>query len=208
MDAIITWLLEAWQQTSGWELIAVLFAILYIIFAMRESILCWPSALVSTGIYTVLFFNVNLWMESALQVYYIIMAFYGWYAWRHHTDSKEDLAISVWSFRQHIMAISAILVITSVSAWLLKNTSADYPWLDSFTTWSAVLTTWMVARKVLENWLYWIVINSISIYLYLNKGLYVTSLLFGLYIILSISGYQIWKKHFLEEHVSRDALNS
>jgi nicotinamide mononucleotide transporter len=201
MNDVISWLQVAWQQTSGWELIAVFFAILYLVLAMRQNIWCWGAALVSTGIYVFLFFDVNLYMESALQLYYIAMAIYGWYAWRHHTNTKEDLHVSTWSKKQHIMAISGILIVTSLSAWLLKNTGADYPWLDSFTTWSAVLTTWMVARKILENWLYWIVIDAVSIYLYLNKELYVTALLFALYIILCVSGYQLWKKSY------RDTVN-
>lgn len=196
MADLLQWLSNAWAATSIWELIAVVLAIAYLLLAMKENILCWPAALISTAIYTWLFFSVTLVMESLLQVYYMAMAIYGWYAWTNKTDDGETLTISTWSLKQHSMAIALILVLTATSATLLENTNASYPWLDSFTTWSAVLTTWMVARKVLENWLYWIVINSISIYLYLNKDLYATSLLFGLYIFLSISGYMMWKKHY------------
>ena len=192
MDVIINWVINAWHETSVWEIIAVIFAIAYLVLAMYENILCWLAALISTSIYVVLFFDVNLYMESGLQIYYIIMALYGWYAWRKHANKADDLHISTWTAKQHIIAISGILVITSISAWLLANTQADYPWLDSFTTWSAVLTTWMVARKILENWLYWIVIDSISIYLFINKELYLTALLFLIYVILCISGYRQW----------------
>ena len=201
MADLLQWLSNAWAATSIWELIAVVLAIAYLLFAMKENILCWPAALISTAIYTWLFFSVTLMMESLLQLYYMAMAIYGWYAWSNKSDDGETLTITTWSLKQHSLAIALILVLTATSATLLENTSASYPWLDSFTTWSAVLTTWMVARKVLENWLYWIVINSISIYLYLSKDLYATSLLFGLYIILSISGYMMWKKHY------NDALN-
>lgn len=192
MNTVLDWVVMAWQETSVWEVIAVILAIAYLVLAMYENILCWLAALLSTSIYVVLFFDVNLYMESGLQIYYIIMALYGWYAWRKHNDGSEDLHISTWSVKQHLMAATAILIITSISAYLLKNTGASYPWLDSFTTWSAVLTTWMVARKILENWLYWIVIDSISIYLFINKELYLTALLFLIYVILCISGYRQW----------------
>ena len=202
MTELLQWLSTAWAATSNWELLAVALAIAYLLLAMRQNVLCWPAALISTAIYTWLFFSVMLVMESLLQIYYMAMAIYGWYAWTNKTDEGDTLTISRWSLKQHISALVVILVLTTASATLLENTNASYPWLDSFTTWSAVLTTWMVARKVLENWLYWIVINSISIYLYLNKDSYATSLLFGLYIILSISGYMMWKKDY------HDTLNS
>ena len=192
MTAVLDWLLAAWQETSVWEVIAVIMAIAYLVLAMYENILCWLAALISTSIYVVLFFDVNLYMESGLQIYYIIMALYGWYAWRKHSDQKDDLQISRWQRQHHVIAISSILIITTISAWLLRDTGAAYPWLDSLTTWSAVLTTWMVARKILENWLYWIVIDSISIYLFINKELYLTALLFLIYVILCISGYRQW----------------
>ena len=201
MAELYQWLAEGWTAAKIWELIAVFPAILYLLFAMRENILCWPAALISTAIYTWLFFSVTLFMESLLQIYYMGMAIYGWYAWTRKDERGDELAISSWSVRQHLLALTLIFVLTAASATLLENTSASYPWLDSFTTWSAVLTTWMVTRKVLENWLYWIVINSVSIYLYLSKDLYPTALLFGLYIILSITGYLLWKKHY------RDTLN-
>jgi len=196
MTALIDWVLAAWQATSIWEVIAVILAIAYLVLAMYENILCWLAALLSTSIYVFLFFDVNLYMESGLQIYYIIMALYGWYAWRDHADKQDDLHISRWTTRQHLFAIAGILTITTISAWLLKDSGASYPWLDSFTTWSAVLTTWMVARKILENWLYWIVIDSISIYLFFNKELYLTALLFLIYVILCVSGYRQWNKKY------------
>ncbi len=196
MTEILQWLAEGWTAARIWELVAVILAIAYLLFAMKQNILCWPAALLSTAIYTWLFFEVTLFMESLLQVYYMGMAIYGWYAWTRKDDQGHELAISRWNLRQHLMALLLILALTALSATLLQNTNASYPWLDSFTTWSAVLTTWMVTRKVLENWLYWIVINSISIYLYLNKDLILTALLFGLYIVLSISGYLVWKKQY------------
>ncbi len=194
------YLQQAWLQTSSWEMIAVFFAIAYLLLAIRENIWCWPAALVSTLIYVFLFFDVNLYMESALQIFYIGMAIYGWIIWRHHSDASQDLHISVWSFGKHFQAIFLIAILVIISATSLENnTDAAYPWLDSFTTWGAVITTWMVARKILENWIYWLVIDSVSIYLYIQKELYLTALLFIVYIILCFIGYYQWHKKYKAE---------
>jgi len=197
MADVLTYIDLAWQQTSGWEMIAVIFAIIYLLLAIRESIWCWPAALISTSIYVFLFFDVNLYMESGLQIFYIAMAIYGWIIWRHHSDSREDLHISVWTMKQHFLAATLIVSLVVISALTLENnTNAAYPWLDSFTTWGAVITTWMVARKVLENWIYWLFIDSVSIYLYIQRDLYLTALLFAIYIVLCFLGFHQWHKTY------------
>ena len=197
MAEILEYLQQAWQLTSVWEMIAVLFAIAYLILAIQENILCWPAALVSTLIYVFLFFDVNLYMESALQIFYIIMAIYGWILWRHQADDNQDLHISVWPIHYHLIALSSLAILVAASAILLKNnTDAAYPWIDSFTTWGAVITTWMVARKILENWIYWLVIDSAALYLYIQRDLYLTAMLFVLYIILCFVGFHQWQKTY------------
>ena len=197
MTELQSYLLQGWQLTSGWEIVAVVFAIAYLVLAIKESIWCWPAALVSTLIYVFLFFDVNLYMESALQLFYILMAIYGWILWRHHRESQEDLQISQWSIRVHFLAILLITILVLISGFLLQNnTDAAYPWLDSFTTWGAVITTWMVAKKILENWIYWVVIDSVSIFLYIQRDLYLTALLFFIYIILCFIGYRQWFKSY------------
>jgi len=197
MTELVNYVQQAWLSTSVWEIVAVLFAIAYLLLAIKESIWCWPAALVSTLIYVFLFFDVNLYMESALQIFYIIMAIYGWILWRHHKDRNKDLHISVWSFPKHLLAISLIVILVLCSGFLLQqNTDAAFPWLDSFTTWGAVITTWMVAKKILENWIYWIIIDSVGIYLFVQKELYLTALLFIIYVILCFLGYYQWNKTY------------
>ena len=190
----------AWQVMSGWEVVAVVLAIAYLVLAMKESIWCWHAALISTAIYTVLFWNVSLIMESALQIYYLLMAVYGWYMWRRpkeQTQLQSALAVHRWSLKSHLLGLSFVAVLTLVSGYLLAaNTSAAWPYLDSFTTWSSVLTTYMVARKVLENWLYWLVIDSVSIFLYLDRGLYLTALLFLVYLIICVFGFLQWSRQY------------
>ena len=183
------------------ETMAVLLSLTYLLLAMRENSLCWYCAFTSTAIYVWIFGDVNLYMESALNAYYMAMAIYGWYQWRQGGESSSGIAISRWDLRQHLFAISVIFIATGISGYLLSsNTDAVFPFLDSFTTWGSVVTTIMVARKVLENWLYWIVINSLSIFLYLDRELYPTVGLFVLYLVLAIIGFFAWRKTYRQQH--------
>jgi len=189
MDAI----LSGWQAMSGWELTAVLLSLAYLILAVRQNPLCWYAAFASTAIYTVLFWQVALLMESALNIYYLLMAVYGYRCWRAGAAEQESRPISCWRPRQHLLALSAIALLTLLSGRLLTDyTGAAMPYLDAFTSWAAVITTWMVARKVLENWLYWLVINAVSVYLFIDRGLLLTAGLFALYEVLAVIGFWQW----------------
>ena len=194
MPTLIPYIENAWQLTSGWEMIAVIFAVAYLLLAIKESIWCWPAALISTLIYSFLFFDVNLYMESGLQIFYIVMAIYGWVLWRKHDQEEDDLKITSFSVKSHLIALLLVSILVVISSLMLENnTNAAYPWLDSFTTWGAVITTWMVTKKILENWIYWLVIDSVSIYLYIQRDLYLTALLFAVYIVLCFVGYYRWR---------------
>lgn len=196
MNDLILLLETALTAMSAWEMLAVILAIGYLLLATRESLWCWYCALASTAIYTAIFWNVSLLMESALNVYYMVMAVYGWWQWRQGGQQHEGVQVHRWSPTQHAITFVIIVVLTLVSGFLLeRNTGAAWPYLDSFTTWASVITTWMVAQKVLENWLYWIVIDSISIGLYADRGLYLTALLFVAYVIIAIYGYSAWRRH-------------
>jgi nicotinamide mononucleotide transporter len=191
------------QQSSLLELIAVLFAMAYLLLAVRENILCWSAALISTFIFLFIFWRVRLYMESALQIYYIGMAIYGWHQWTRSGEGETALTISRWNLKQHITAVVLIAVATIVSGYLLgAGTDARLPFLDSFTTWSSVLTTYMVARKILENWLYWLIIDAASIYLYLDRELYFTALLFAIYIIIIFFGWFSWLKSYRQASIT------
>jgi nicotinamide mononucleotide transporter len=184
------------RAMSPWEMAAVLLAIGYLLLAVRENIWCWYCAFASTAIYTVLFWDVSLLMESALNVYYMGMAVFGWYQWTRGNASGEGVSIQSLSRNQHLIIIVAIGNLSLISGYLLSQYSdAAWPYVDSFTTWASVITTWLVAKKYLENWLYWIVIDTVSIPLYLDRGLPLTALLFAGYVIIAITGYISWKNH-------------
>lgn len=190
-------IIEALELTSWWEVPAVVLAILYLVLAARENIWCWAAAFASTAIYTYVFFDVNLYLESALQIYYLAMAVYGWYQWRHPADPSSTLPISTWSLKKHGVVIAGTGAVVVTSGYLLsENTPAALPYLDAFTTWYAVVTTYMVAKKVLENWGYWFVIDSALVYLSYSRGLYLTALLYVAYLIIIVFGYWKWKKEY------------
>lgn len=194
---------QALTQMSHWEVLAVLLAIAYLLLAARENVLCWYCALISTAIYTALFWDVSLLMESALNVYYMAMACYGWYQWRYGGDLEQGVVIRTLTPSQHLAMIAAILLITAMSGYLLTRfTAAAWPYVDSFTTWASVATTYLVTKKILENWLYWLVIDSISIPLYIDRGLYLTALLFVVYLIIVVFGYFSWRRHYLHGHIA------
>ena len=195
------YLLAAWQASSVWEALAVVLAIAYLLLAIRQNIWCWAAALLSTCIYLVLFFGARLYMESALQIFYAVMAVYGWSQWRGGDPKGNKLRVSRWPWTRHALAIGAILVLSTGSGRLLMQYSnAAIPYLDSFTTWASIVTTYMVARKILENWFYWFVIDSASIYLYLDRELYLTALLFCIYLVLIVVGFVEWQKSHRRDH--------
>ena len=194
-------LLSAAQLMSPWEFAAVVFAIFYLLLAVRENVLCWLFAFISTAIFTVLFWDVSLLMESALNVYYMAMAVYGWHQWtRGGTNGEEQpraLEVQSMTGQQHVLVITAIAVLSFVSGYLLgEHSDAAWPYVDSFTTWASVITTYLVTRKYLQNWLYWIVIDTVSIPLYIDRGLSLTALLFVAYIVIAVIGYLKWRGHF------------
>lgn len=205
---MIHWLqtvMNTLQSMSSWELAAFVFAIAYLLLAVRENVLCWLFAFLSTAIYTVLFWDVSLLMDAALNVYYMAMAAYGWQQWTRGgktngvgtSNQPGILSIRLMTNRQHVMVIAIVAILSLISGYLLSNhSSAAWPYIDSFTTWASVITTYLVTRKYLENWLYWIVIDAVAVPLYIERGLQLTALLFAVYIIIAVVGYFNWKEHF------------
>jgi nicotinamide mononucleotide transporter len=195
-------LLSLLASLSIWEGCAVILATAYLLLAVRENILCWYCALLSTAIFTFLFWDVSLLMESALNVYYMMMAVYGWYQWKYGGNKKSRLTIRRLTIKQNGLIIIFILIMSLLSGYFLdEHTHAVWPYIDSFTTWASVITTFMVAKKILENWLYWLVIDSISIPLYIDRGLHLTAILFMMYIVIVIFGFISWRKRFTQQEL-------
>jgi len=181
------------------EVVAVLLAITYLLLVIRQNVLCWAAALASVLIYLVIFFNAQLYMESALQIFYAAMAVYGWYQWKYGGIEHQGLRIVTWRLHIHAIVIGGILGLTLGFGWVLSATDAAFPYLDSFTTVAAVITTYMVTRKVLENWAYWFVIDGLSVYLYVSRELYLTAGLFVLYLFMILIGFRCWWREWRSE---------
>jgi nicotinamide mononucleotide transporter len=177
-----------------WEVLAVILAVIYLLLAIRQNIWCWAAAAISTLLYLFIMFEARLYMESVLQLFYLAMAGYGWYQWRQGGIGGSALAVSTWPWHRHVIATGSVLALVFVSGELLTRYSdAALPFLDSLTTWGAVVATFMVTRKILENWIYWFVIDAVSIVLYLNRELYFTAVLFAAYLVMIIIGYRSWR---------------
>lgn len=186
----------------GWlEALGVAFGILYIFFAARESIWCWPASLVSVSIYIIICYQVQLYAELGLQFYYLGTTAYGWWHWRNPGNKKEQLPISKMKINQHLIFILIGGVITIALGYFLVNqTDAQLPYLDSFTTVFSIFTTILVTRKVLENWLYWVAIDAVGAYIFFQRELYLTSLLMAAYVIIATAGYINWRKLYNQKY--------
>lgn len=181
-------------QMNGWEVVAALLGIGYILFAGRESQWCWPMAFVSTCIYSVLFWEQQLPMQSALNVYYIGMAIYGFVIWRRHEKQTQTLKIHSWPWHYHLIYLLTGIVLSLLGGMYLSAYDTQYPYLDAAVMVFSVMNTVLMARKVLENWLYWQIINSAAIVLYFLTGFYATIVMFSIYLVLAILGYLNWRR--------------
>jgi nicotinamide mononucleotide transporter len=184
------------------EVIAVAAAVAYLLLAIRQNIWCWLGAAISTTIYVYLFFVAKLYMESALNLFYLVMAVYGWSVWYFGRSGDEELPVSVWPRNIHAIAIATIVTASILSGYLLERYSdAAYPYIDSMTTWGAIWATFLVARKVLENWWYWLVIDAASIVIYWSRDLQLTALLFVVYVVMIPFGLVAWRRSWREQGV-------
>jgi nicotinamide mononucleotide transporter len=139
-------------------------------------------------------FGAHLYMESALNAFYAAMAVYGFWQWQHG-EAGTALAVCRWPSSRHWAGASSVIALSMISWYFLRRfTTAAWPFADSLVTWSSVFATFLVARKVYENWHWWLVIDSVSLCLYFTRRLYLTMLLFGLYLVLIVIGMRQWRR--------------
>ena len=196
------------------ELCAVLLALAYVLLAIQQRRICWLAAIASALLYIHIFWQVALYLEAVLQIFYIAMAVYGWSAWgrqlrdenshhQSHDQAHDQSHIQTWTGQQHLVACTTIVSLSLILGWGMQTwTDAALPFFDAATTVSALLATWMVTQKLLENWLYWIAINVVSIGLYLSRDLSLTAALFAGYVILSMIGYRTWRTQWLRQQTA------
>ncbi len=198
--SLVAEVLDQARAQSLAEVIAVASAIAYLVFAIRQNIVCWIFAAISTSIYIGLFVGARLYMEAVLNGFYLAMAAYGWFVWRSGTAKSSTLPVLTWPLRIHLLAGASLALLSALTGAALDNYSdAVFPYIDSMTTWFAVWATFLVARKVLENWWYWLAIDLASVFIYWSRELELTAILFVIYIVMIPFGLVAWTKSMREK---------
>jgi nicotinamide mononucleotide transporter len=181
---------------------AVAAGIAYVILAAREHIWCWFFGVVGSVLSIYLFYISKLYAESFLYVYYVLAGIYGWYSWRYDRGARQPLRIAVWPLWRHLIAIALGVALSLMLGFALaRYTDAKMPLIDAHTTIFSFMATYMVARKILENWLYWIAIDAVSVGLYWSRELYLYALLMTAYTVIAVWGWREWRRRY----VSREA---
>lgn len=177
------------------EIIAVIFGLLCVILTVRQNIWCWPTGLVQVTLYTLIFYHVKLYSDLILHVIYVLMQIYGWYNWLHGGEERSKLRVSRLVL-SHLAGWIVLCVIgTFVWGWLMKTfTDAAVPFADAFTTVASLIAQWLLAWKKLESWWFWISVDVVAIGVYFYKGLFFTTGLYAVFLILATFGFLAWRK--------------
>ena len=180
---------------NAYEAIATLFAIAYCIAIARQQIICWLFALISNLAFVKVLFDSNLPQQSLLYVFYIFVTVYGYYQWR---NNKTDLdSVTRLTAYQYLIGLLLIIILCSISISLdfLSYSSRTLLIVDSISVWSSVVATLIAAHKKIDNWYFWIVINTLNVYLYLSSTLYLMIFLSFIYQGIAIYGIYQWRRH-------------
>lgn len=206
-------IVKEWLSGNSIELLGAILGLLYIYFSIKQNILTWPTGLLTSLLYTYVFFKTGFYADMGLQVYYVIISIYGWYYWLKGADTKNntdhnELAIKQTSASLLFKLLAATIIIYAVLlVILLKFTDSDVPFMDSLTTALSIVATWMLAKKYIEHWLIWIFVDFFSAGLYIYKNLWPTVVLFLVYTAMAVLGYIEWKKD-LQKQLENETENN
>lgn len=192
------WLLE-WSPLEG---IAAAFGVVSVFLSTRQNIWSWPTAIVNVALYTIVFYNGRLYGQMGLQVVYLGLSIYGWYQWLHGGEQRSELHVSRASPR-----LLAVLAAVNLVGWfglaaLLRTTNAALPWLDALLTTTSLIAQWMMTRKILENWILWIVVDVVYVPMFISQRLYATALLYAAFLVLAVMGLVEWRRSIATRTVS------
>jgi nicotinamide mononucleotide transporter len=188
-------------QTTPIEAIAVIMGIVSVWYSRKENILVYPTGLINTTLYIYLSFKGHLLGEASVNLYYTIMSLYGWYLWTRKTEDKTDFVLQITHSSKKEWAIQLLffgVIYTTIYLLLTyaKNAFAPeaIPWADAFASATAYTGMWLMAKKKVESWIWWILTNIASIPLYFIKGYAFTSVQFIVLLILAIAGLISWQQ--------------
>ncbi len=192
--------INALAVMSGWEVLASLLGIAYVILAARESQWCWPLAFISTLIYTLLFWDGQLPMQAIMNFYYMGMAIYGYLLWQRHGNQEDKLPITSWPILKQLLFFAAGSLLTfTLAQYLIHTEFSSNPYLDAGVMVFSIMNTFLMVKKVLQSWLYWIVIDAAAIVLYAQNSYYATIVMYSVYLILAIVGMIAWQKLYQQQ---------
>ncbi len=193
MDLIFDWFLINYQEFFG-----TLISLIYLFFSVIQNKWLWPLGFVSSAIYVIIFYKAGIYADMGLQLYYVVISVYGWYNWTklQNKQNQNGKVKSVLKMHSLIftLVIITVLLFVFLSQILIHFTNSTVPYVDSFTTALSITATWMLAKKYLEHWLLWIVVDTVSAGVYFYKELYITIFLYVVYSIFAIIGYFMWRE--------------
>lgn len=184
------------------EILGFIFGITYVLLAIKQSFWCWIAGIINVSMYIIVFYQERLYGDAVLQIFYLVMSFYGLLLWTGivsasaKNDHNNKIPIRKTDQKTQKYLLFFVFVVAIMSGYLLSKTDNDIPYLDGLTTALGLAATWMTARKLLENWLVWIFTNILCVAIYAYKGLYPTMIFYLLLAIIAYSGYNEWKKEF------------
>lgn len=190
------------------EIVGTITGMVYLWLEYRASIYLWIASIIMPAIYLVIFYDAGLYADLAINIYYLLIALYGWLAWRYGFSlirrgggTGEELTISHTPMRVWVvLALLFVLLLPSIACALMHYTDSNVPWADSFTTSLSIVAMWMLARKYIEQWWVWLVVDVASVALYIYKDLYFTAVLYALYAVVAIFGYAKWRELMIKEN--------
>lgn len=195
MTTFFTSVYEGIKATSLIEWMAVISTIAYVILIAKKFIIAWLFAFVGAVLFVYLCYVGNLYIEALLQLFYVIMAIVGWLSWKK--DTSDKIIIKTWKVNTHLLNIVISGMVSLILGYIFDNyTNQANPYMDAFTTCYSLSATFMVAQKILENWIYWIVIDFVSIFLYAQRDYNLTAVQYVLFTILAVFGFMAWRKEY------------
>jgi nicotinamide mononucleotide transporter len=189
--------LKAAAGSGPIEWIAVVFGIVSVYLSVRENIWSWPTAIVNVSLYVYIFLGQKLYADMGLQVFYVVISFYGWWNWLYGGANHSELHVTRISRRNAIL-LPALGVVGTLALWwfLAHHTDAALPWADSTLTVASLIAQYLMTRKVLENWAIWVAADVAYIAMYIYKHLYPTAFLYAVFLVLATLGWFEWKRAF------------
>jgi nicotinamide mononucleotide transporter len=184
---------------SLFEIIAALFGLVSVWLTVKENIWCWATGLVTVFMYIFIFYEARLYSDMILQIIYVFLQIYGWYSWLHGGKEREELHVSCITPLEAIISGGVVLIGTFTLGFVMyRYTDAALPYWDGAITVISLVAQWLMAKKVLECWLLWIVVDVMAVGVYAFKQLYPTTGLYAVFVVLATLGYLTWKKAFRE----------